>query len=401
MVQNHIGLVLTGGGARAAYQTGVLKGIAEILASRSRITSPFSIIVGTSAGAINSSLLAAKAENFQDAIDYLCQLWSELQTDQVVRSDFASLSALGIRWIRDLSLGGMLGQSQSTYLLDAQPLRHFLAERINFDAIKTNLNANTLRGFAVTATNYHSGTTVTFFDGAPEIQPWKRKFRLGQRTELTLKHVLASAAIPIFFPPVKLYQSYYGDGCVRMTTPLSPAVHLGADRILAIGIRHQRPQDMTQEKNQQNAMPQISLADIAGVMLNAAFLDALDADVERMHRINITVSLLSEKARAQHPFKLRNIPLLAIRPSQDLGTLASEQFERFPAMLRYLLKGIGASSAKGWDLLSYLAFDKAYTQRLIELGYGDALAQHDEIKQFCTQENLEQSDQTDSLSVAK
>ncbi len=398
-MHSHIGLVLTGGGARTAYQTGVLKGIAEILAGSSRITSPFSILVGTSAGAINSSLLAAKAENFQDAINYLCQLWGELQTDQVVRSDFASLGALGIRWIRDLSLGGMLGQSQSTYLLDAQPLRHFLAERIDFDAIKTNLNANTLRGLAVTATNYHSGTTVTFFDGVPEIQPWVRKFRLGQRSELTLKHVLASAAIPIFFPPVRLYESYYGDGCVRMTTPLSPAIHLGADRILAIGIRHQRPEDMTQEINQQSTMSQISLADIAGVMLNAAFLDALDADIERMHRINITVSLLSERAREQHPYKLRDIPLLAIRPSQDLGTLASEQFERFPAMLRYLLKGIGASSAKGWDLLSYLAFDKAYTQRLIELGYGDALAQHDEIKQFCTQETLAQPDQTDGLAV--
>jgi NTE family protein len=384
-MRSNIGLVLTGGGARAAYQAGVLKGIAEILGNHAGITAPFNILVGTSAGAINSSLLAAKAKNFQKSVDHLCQLWSELRTEQVVRSDFASLSALGIRWIRDLSLGGILGQSRSTYLLDAQPLWGFLAERIDFNAIKTNLSEGILRGLAVSATNYNSGTAVTFFDGAPEIQPWVRNFRLGQRTELTLKHVLASAAIPIFFQPVRLYESYYGDGCVRMTTPLSPAIHLGADRILAIGIRHQRPEDMTLELNQHGMMSQISLVDIAGVMLNAAFLDALDADIERMRRINITVSLLSEKARDQHPYKLRRIPLLALRPSQDLGTLASEQFERFPGMLRYLLKGIGASTAKGWDVLSYLAFDEAYTQRLIELGQADALAQHDEIEQFFTQ----------------
>lgn len=378
----NVGLVLTGGGARAAYQAGVLRGVAEITADHSDSDSPFNILAGTSAGAINSVLLASRANNFPECIDFICKLWSELHTEQVVRSDIASLSSLGIRWIRDLSLGGMLGQSRSTYLLDSQPLRDFLGGKIDFSSVKANLIDGTLRGVAVSATNYGTGSAVTFFDGVPEIQPWSRSFRLGQRTDLTLDHVLASSAIPIFFRPVRLYDSFYGDGCVRLTTPLSPAIHMGADRILAIGVRYQRPEHMMLELNQHGSMSQISLVDIAGVMLNAAFLDALDADIERLRRINITVSMLSEEARQQHPYKLRHIPLLAIRPSEDLGTLASEQFQRFPAMLRYLLKGIGASTEKGWDLLSYLAFDEAYTRRLIDLGHADALAQREQIEHF-------------------
>lgn len=377
--EKRIGLVLTGGGARAAYQAGVLKGIQEIL-GETVDNSPFDIFVGASAGAINSTFLAAQNGHFSTGVEALCQVWGELRSEQVIRADFLSLSALSMRWLRDLSLGGLLGSSRSNHLIDARPLGEFLAKHINFKAIKRNIRSGDVYGVAVSATNYLTGATVVFFDGSPAIEPWVRLSRVAQRTSLTLRHLLASAAIPIFFEPVRLHNNYYGDGCVRLTSPLSPAIRMGAERILAIGVRHLRPENKTL-MSQQGSMPDISLADVAGVMLNAAFLDALDLDAERMQRINETAASLAEEGRI-HPSQLRDIPLLVIRPSQDLGTLASEEFNRFSPMLRYLLKGIGASAQKGWDLLSYLAFDSAYTRHLMELGQADALARRDDIVTF-------------------
>jgi NTE family protein len=380
-MRKKIGLVLTGGGARAAYQVGVLQGIAEIIARDPTDPVPFDILAGTSAGAINSTFLAARVQQFTAGVQALRDFWQGLRAEQVIRTDFRALSGLGLRWLRDLSLGGLVGKSSSTYLLDATPLRSFLADKIDFAGIKNHLQSGRLHAIAISATNYLTGTTVVFYDGAPNVDPWVRSTRLSERADLDLRHVLASAAIPVFFEPVRLNGSFYGDGCVRLTTPLSPAIHLGADKVLAIGIRYRRPDEENRELNRTGEMDEISLIDIAGVMLNAAFLDALDTDIERMQRINRTVALLSKLQGKRHP-ELREIPLLAIRPSQDLGTLAAEQFDRFSTMLRYLLKGIGASSAKGWDLLSYLAFDEAYTGRLIELGYADALAQRDAINEF-------------------
>jgi len=377
-----IGLVLTGGGARAGYQAGVLKGIAEIIGPKADDAWPFHALVGTSAGAINSAFLASKSGgSFAAAATALDRLWSALTAEKVVRSDVFTLTALGMRWLRDLSLGGLLGNSRSTHLLDASPLREFLNQQIDFAAIKANLQNGALHGLAISATNYLTGTTVIFFDGSPSIKPWIRSSRVGIRSGITLRHILASAAIPVFFQPVKLDGAYYGDGCVRLTTPLSPAMHLGADRVLAIGIRHQRSDNLMLKLTQSGEMPAISLVDIAGVMLNAAFLDALDTDIERMQRINKTIAALRQAGK-EHPDKLREVPLLVLSPSQDLGALASEQFNRFSNMLRYLLRGIGASTEKGWDLLSYLAFDEAYTNRLLELGYQDALVQRDVIQQF-------------------
>lgn len=381
-MHSKIGLVLTGGGARAGYQAGVLKGIAQLIGGRRAVRFPFHVLAGASAGAINSAFLAAQSRaGLQQAVDRLCDLWSALSAKQVIRSDFLTLSSLGVRWLRDLSLGGLLGNSRSTYLLDASPLRQFLADHIDFAALAANLRNGSLHALALSATNYLTGATVVFYDGAPEVEPWVRSYRVSRRATLNLGHVLASAAIPVFFQPVKLDGVYYGDGCVRLTTPLSPALHLGAERVLAIGIRHRRPEDQTVARNQGGDMADISLIDIAGVMLNAAFLDALDTDIERMQRINKTIVALRAAGR-EHPDGLRETPLLVIQPSQDLGTLASEQFERFSGMLRYLLKGIGASTEKGWDLLSYLAFDEAYTRRLLDLGHQDALAQEDDIREF-------------------
>ena len=376
------GLVLTGGGARAAYQAGVLRGISEILGKPAASGTPFNVVTGISAGAINAAYLAAGAQDFAASTAGLYQFWDQLKIDQVVNVTTTSMAMLGARWIKDLTFGGFLGGKKATHILDTTPLRDFLKRRIDFQALDQNLRSGTLLGCSITATNYRTGTAISFYDGNPGIEPWVRSSRLGQRTLLSLEHVLASASVPILFQPVPIGDSFFGDGCIRLATPLSPAIHLGSDRILAIGVRYPRPGDITLDINQTAVMKDISIADIAGVMLNAAFLDSIDSDVERMLRINQTISLLSEEQRRKSPTQLRQIPLLVIRPSEDLGSMAIEQSKIFPAMLRFMMRGLGVSSSKGTDLMSYLAFDSTYTRRLLELGHKDALTQRDEIEIF-------------------
>lgn len=374
-------LVLTGGGARGAYQAGVLRGIAELLGPDAG-SFPFSILTGVSAGAINASFLAAQPGAFDAGARALCELWATLQPKSVIKTDALTIGKLGARWFRDLTSGGSLGRERITHLLDSSPLRKFLGDKIDFEQIQRNIRTRGLRAVSCTATNYTTGTAMTFFDGEDDIAPWTRSARLGKRERLGVDHVLASAAIPIFFGPVRLGNAYFGDGGIRMGTPLSPAIHLGAERILAVGIRYCRPNEEVYELNEAAEAGSLTLADIAGVLLNALFLDALDADAERLLRINQTVELLHPERLAAHPYHLRRIPFLALRPSRDLGALAADQFDRFPRILRYLLKGMGAGRDKGWDLLSYLAFDASYTTCLIEVGYEDALRQRREIEAF-------------------
>lgn len=375
------GLVFTGGGARAAYQVGVLKGLAELFSEHDQFRDfPFSIVTGESAGAINSTYLAASKTCFSDTASFLWESWENLKIENVFRTDIASLIKISSRWIKDLSLGGITGKSKVMSLLDPSPLKYFLGSRIDFDGIKANIRTGRLHGAAISATNFATGTAISFFDGHPSIEPWYRSLRMGKRSELNLLHVLASAAIPLIFPPVKFLGSYYGDGSVRMKSPLSPAVHLGSDKIFAIGVRHYRDVKETEQLNNDVRINSISLADIVGIMLNAAFLDALDEDLDRMQRINRTLKYVPEKEKEQ--FHLKPIPVFGIRPSVDLGTLASEQFSRFSPMIRYLLRGLGANQYQGWDLLSYLAFDEVYTKKLLHLGYEDLMNQKEEVRAF-------------------
>ncbi len=374
------GLVLSGGGARAAYQAGVLQGISEILGTDCG-PQPFPVITGISAGAINAAFLSAATESFAYQSLKLSEIWNELSPEQVLRTDMMSLGKLGAGWIRDLSFGGMLGNSRSTYILDSTPLAHLLDRKIDFKQIKSNIESNVLHGVAVSATNYATGTSNAFFDSMT-VSNWARSSRIGIKTEIELNHILASAAIPFIFKPVPIGKSFYGDGGVRSNAPFSPAIHLGADRVLAIGVRYFRDQVETMELNDQLEMKSIVLSDIVGVMFNSLFLDAIEFDYERLQRINDTVNLLGEVESLRNRTKLKSIPTMLIRPSVDLGALACEQFHHFPGMLRYLLKGIGASEERGADLLSYIAFDKAYTSKLVEIGIKDAYARKKEIRAF-------------------
>jgi NTE family protein len=339
-------------------------------------------VTGVSAGAINAAYLAAHADDFPRAARMLRDFWHGLTPDSVYRTDTRRLAAIGRSWLRDLSLGGLLGASPTNFLLDTAPLRALLTDRVPLARIGEHLEAGRLRAVAVTATNYLTGTAISFFDGDPDVQPWVRSTRLGRRTDLRLEHVLASAAIPLFFPPVVIDSVFYGDGCVRMHAPLSPAIHLGADRILAIGIRYARTAEQTLQLNEETRGGRLTVADIGGVLLNAVFLDALEADLERLRRINHTLALVPHERHPELPGQLRAIPVIALQPSQDLGHLASDQYDEFPRFVRYLLRGIGATGERGWDLLSYLAFEPGYTRRLIELGHADVLARRDEFADF-------------------
>ena len=375
----NVGLVLSGGGARAAYQVGAIAGLNQILGQKQ---SPFSIVTGISAGAINSTALAIGADDFPAATKRLTDTWMSLTPDRVYRTDAPKLASLGVRWFKDITTGGVLGRSRANYLLDTAPLHELLQSALETDRLALHYASGVLRGAAVSATNYLTGTTVTFFDGDPSVKPWVRHGRIAVREALAVDHVAASAAIPIFFPPVMLDGKPFGDGGVRMTAPISPAIHLGADKIVAIGIRYFRSAEQTVTLNRELHSQTISIAQIAGVLLNAVFLDSLDNDIERLERVNRTLGFIAESERKKHPDMLRKIPVLSLRPSQDLGRLAGDQYDKFPAMLRHLLRGIGATGDSGWDLLSYVAFQPGYVGHLIEIGYSDTLAQRAAIERF-------------------
>lgn len=374
-----VGLVLSGGGARAAYQVGAIRALADISGPG---PCPFRVVAGLSAGAINGTAVAIGADDFRRTAERLSAVWMGLTPDSVYRTDFPKLATLGFRWIKDIGSGGVLGKARANHLLDTSPLRELLTREFAIDRLREHFRSGLLRGVAISATNYHSGTTITFFDGVPAIKPWVRPGRIAVREELRIDHIMASSAIPIFFPPILVDGNFFGDGGIRMTTPTSPAIHIGAEKIVAVGVRYSRSKDETVDLNVTGDADTVAVSEIAGVLLNAVFLDALDNDVDLLQRINRTLAAVPDEERHKHPDLLRRIPCLALRPTEDLGQMASDQYEKFPAMLRHLLRGIGAKGESGWDLLSYLAFQPGYVGKLIELGYEDTMARRDEIEAF-------------------
>lgn len=366
------GLVMTGGGARAAFQVGCVRALYEILGKKNNL---FDVISGNSAGGINSSYLAANCENWDVATRNLYELWMKVKPQNIFDLRKRTISDLGLKWVSGTVFGGLTPKGSTVnHLLDTAPLKELASKEIDFTHISKNIENKHLHGISLSTTNYNTGTNVVFYEGSEDVKDWSRSDRFSWRTELRVQHLMASAAIPFFFPPIQIGESFYGDGCIRQTTPLSPAIHLGADRIIAIGVRYPHPK----EKMKSIAFspsPNPTLGQVAGIMLNAIFLDSLDADVERLTRIN---ELIKE---GTHP-ELKTMPILLIRPSRDLGKMTSNISAELPPILRYLLKGIGVSDTEGLDLLSYLAFDQSYTKPLMELGYEDTYKMKDEILRF-------------------
>lgn len=373
--QPKIGLMLTGGGARAAYQVGVLKAIAEFMPRRTQC--PFQIVCGTSAGALNAVTLAVNARHFRKGVKYLLGIWTSSQVSDIYRSDLLGVAANSGRWLAGLLLSLLgINRMRRVSLLDNSPLAVFLEETLPCEQIQENIDAGALHALSITASGYSSGHSVTFYQGVPGLQPWKRARRLGVETRIGIEHLLASAAIPFIFPAVHIHREYFGDGSVRQIAPISSALHLGADKVLLMGAWHK--DDEEERRNKVDSYP--TLAQIAGHALDSIFLDSLEVDLERLQRINDAVKLIPEELRAAT--KLRHIDVLVITPSQPLEKIAERYISQLPWTIRLLLRSVGVMRRSGANLVSYLLFDKQYCRALIDLGYQDALKRRDEILCF-------------------
>jgi NTE family protein len=380
------GLILSGGGARAAYQVGVLAGIADLLPVGAK--NPFPVIVGTSAGAINAVKLASGAAEFRTAIHELTDFWQGFRSHQVLRSDWAGVIRQAARFFGRSLLG--LGRKQvPVALLNSSPLKDLLTARLNLDGIDEAIEARHLRAVAITAFGYESGQAVTFYQGKGTIDSWLRHRRIGLPTRLTVDHLLASSAIPLLFAPVKLGQEYFGDGAVRQSAPISPALHLGANRVLVVGVSG-NPRGPGANPPVQRAVSgtQPSLAQISGHMLNSTFIDSLESDIELLERLNLVSRMLpapgtlAPQPTSPSGHSLAPVEVLVISPSQPIDEIAARHRRELPPALRTFLRGPGATKTSGAGVLSYLLFESGYCSELIELGRRDARAQKDELMRF-------------------
>ncbi|WP_107876935.1 patatin-like phospholipase family protein [Pseudoduganella sp. UC29_71] len=379
------GLILSGGGARAAYQVGVLQAINEILWEEGWPPSrnPFNIICGTSAGAINATALACRADNFSEGVQKLLDVWQNFAVEQVYRADSLGVIRSGARWLSLLSFGWLLRKWRAApprSLLDNTPLVSLLHRMLDLPRLDMVLQEGLLHALAVTASSYTGGQHVTFFQTAADIAPWVRTQRIAMQDQIGVEHLLASSAIPFIFPATPLYlggqHEYCGDGSMRQLAPISPAIHLGADKVLVIGAG--RLHEPVEQRTETARYP--SLAQIAGHALSSIFLDSLAVDIERLERINKTLSLLPQEYLAQTP--LKPVELLVIAPSERLDDIASRHIGSLPAPIRTMLSGIGATETRGSSLASYLLFESTYTCELIRLGQRDTHARKADVLAF-------------------
>jgi len=384
-IEQKTGLILTGGGARAAYQVGVLQAISQILweSGWRPARNPFDIICGTSAGAINAVALACRADNFSEGVQKLLDVWENFTVEQVYRADSLGVIRSGARWLSLLSFGWLLRKwraSPPTSLLDNTPLAGLLHRMLDLPRLDAVMSDGLLHALAVTASSYTGGNHVTFYQTAADIAPWVRMQRIAMQDQIGVEHLLASSAIPFIFPAVPLYlgsrREYCGDGSMRQLAPISPAIHLGATKVLVIGAG--RLHEPPQAGAEQARYP--SLAQIAGHAMSSIFLDSLAVDIERLNRINKTLSMLPQQYLDQTP--LKPVELLVIAPSERLDAIAARHTASLPAPIRTMLSGIGATETRGSALASYLLFESSYTCELIALGQRDTHARKDDVLAF-------------------
>lgn len=370
-----IGLIMSGGGARAAYQVGVLRAIAKMLPPD--VENPFKIICGTSAGGINATSLASGSQHFRKAVCKLEFVWKNLNVSDVYRTEARVMLGHVGYWLMSMFVGG-LGKRNPKAFLDNAPLEGLLGRLIDFNGIQAAIDAGALRALTITASGYNSGQSVSFFQGIEGLQGWNRAQRVGAHAVIGLNHLMATSAIPFVFPAVRIHREYFGDGSVRQVAPISPALHLGADKVLVIGVSP--PREKPIERLYAPDYP--SLAQVAGHLMNSVFIDGMEVDLERIGRVNRTLSFIPEDVRRSAEVSLREVDILVISPSKSLEQIAARHIGHFPWTMRFALGGLGALKRQGSVLVSYLLFHKRYARDLIELGYSDTLRRRADILRF-------------------
>ncbi|MCL6415450.1 patatin-like phospholipase family protein [Aestuariirhabdus sp. Z084] len=375
-------LVLSGGGARAAYQVGVLKAITEILPASAH--NPFAIVCGTSAGAINAAALASHPGTLRESVGNLENLWRNLTPEQVYRTTPGAL--LGSLFRLGMSLFNQgATERKPLSLLDNQPLEELLKKVIDFDQLDDAIGSGALEALCVTAMGYSTGQSVSFFQGHPELQPWQRFQRVGSPCELTHQHLLASSAIPTIFPAVRINREYFGDGALRQMAPISPALHLGADHVLVIGVSGNRNPVHWGKRKAVRHTP--SMAQIMGQMLNSAFIDAMESDIEHLERINKLLEYIPEEVRRAEGLPLRGVDSLIISPSEEIDIIAGRKIRSLSSSLRWALRTVGATKKGGGaTAASYLLFTPDFCGALIDMGYKDAMWERESIEAFFDQD---------------
>jgi NTE family protein len=368
-------IVLAGGGARAAYQVGVLRAMKELLADAR--ANPFQIICGTSAGAVNAAALAVHADDFALGVDHLTEVWRHFQPHHVYRADFPGVMANSTRWLSGFLFGAFV-RNKRISLLDNRPLESLLARRLDFARIQANIDAGVLDAVSITCSGYTSGQSVSFFQAVRTTEGWKRQSRVGVRTSIGVEHLMASSAIPFLFPAHRLNREYFGDGSMRQIAPVSPALHLGADRVVVVGTA--RTKSDAPQRTRSDVYP--SLAQIAGHVMNSIFLDSLAVDLERLERINRTISCVEPDQLRKMGLTLHHVDVLVLTPSEPLDAIAVKHVRSLPWTIRFLMRSVGAMRRGGANLASYLLFEPGYCNELMDLGYKDTMQRREEVGAF-------------------
>lgn len=367
-------LILSGGGARGAYQVGVLKGISEIC-KKNGVDPDFKIYSGISAGSINAAYMATYADDFHLGVSQLVSMWSKITSEQVFASDILHMGKIAFQWMGELSLGALVGTTLGKALLDTTPLIKLLGDNLDLERIDKHIQSGALHALAVTSTDYSTSNSITFVQGHPDIKDWQRTRRMSKKTKLTIQHIMGSSAIPLLFPPAAIGQKFFGDGCVRNNSPCAPSIYLGADSLFVVGVRMSKETSYDKASARSTLAP--SVARVLNVLLNAILLDGIETDVEHLHRMN----KLLEQVPGENQANYRKVDALLTSPSGDIGELAIAKSKNLPTTIRYLLKGLGKIEDAG-EIVSYLLFDTEFCCRLIDMGYNDACAQEAQIANF-------------------